>query len=399
MTTTVKKYPSLYLQSDWNLALREANGSAWVSCKLGDTSIRGSIKCFEDGTHEVSEEFCVTNIEQNPITITCPRNRCKADFLAPKQEYPRHHRGSVRTIDVSPGGNLAVSAGSDSTIRLWTTDNGAIRRELCGHHNDVTSCKFFPSGVVLLSASSDMQIKIWSTEDGSNPATFRGHTSTVTDTAIIGRGRNIISCGTDAAVKLWDCGRSNCLDTLLKADCPINACALDNDQAAVGLAHRGTATSEREIDTQGKIIALAMENNYMECLDVYSRSQICKLNASSAFNCCIINSGLTVIGGCQDGSLYLFDLRNPTAPLQVFCRSVYSITTLKSISKEDIFVGTGDGCCYKWNIAKAYTEEELISTIELSGSDCDPIYDIAIHENKVYNCCRDGRIRQYAIPL
>lgn len=31
---------------------------------------------------------------------------------------------------------------------------------------------------------------------------------------------------------------------------------------------------DREVDTQGKIIALAMESDYVACVDIYSREQV-----------------------------------------------------------------------------------------------------------------------------
>ena len=53
------------------------------------------------------------------------------------------------------------------------------------------------------------------------------------------------ACSTDGMAKLWDCGRSQCLDTLIKADCAINACNIDIADAAINLDHRTTSLSNK----------------------------------------------------------------------------------------------------------------------------------------------------------
>lgn len=37
-------------------------------------------------------------------------------------------------------------------------------------------------------------------------------------------------------------------------------------------------------------------------------------------------------------------------------------------------------------------------TLEFSGSDIDPIYDMGLHENTLYTASRDNCIRKYTIP-
>jgi proteasomal ATPase-associated factor 1 len=93
-------------------------------------------------------------------------------------------------------GNVRVSK-IDETIGLVRSDlrisMSFFQRTLEGHVGDVYSCRLFPSGVVALTAGADMRLKIWSAETGQSPVTLIGHTAAIQDTCIVDRGRNVIS--------------------------------------------------------------------------------------------------------------------------------------------------------------------------------------------------------------
>ena len=55
----------------------------------------------------------------------------------------------------------------------------------------------------------------------------------------------------------------------------------------------------------------------------------------------------------------------------------------------------GDGSC---SCIRPFETAKLVS-MELSGPDCDPVYDIAQNEKYVFTACRDGHIRKYRMDL
>jgi WD40 repeat protein len=76
------------------------------------------------------------------------------------------HQGWVRTAAVSPDGELLATGGNDNCVRLWSTADGRLRREL-GHDCHVYNTAFDPTGEHFVSADHKGIVKHW------DPATGR----------------------------------------------------------------------------------------------------------------------------------------------------------------------------------------------------------------------------------
>ncbi|XP_070569091.1 proteasomal ATPase-associated factor 1-like isoform X2 [Ptychodera flava] len=386
----------MIVQCDWDEALRESEGHAWISFnKIGQPSVQGELKSQGVNANNIpvvvaSEGFRVDAVSEKSLVVTYTDEPITAKFISPAKDYQGLHNKSIVSVDVSSGGALGVSAADDGKLLVWQTSDGAVRREFKGHVGDVNCCQFFPSGVVVLSGGSDMQLKIWSVEDGSCPVTLRGHTAGITDTAIVDKGRNIVSCARDGMAKLWDCGRSACLDTVAKCGCPINGCNIGVANNAVNLGTPQNSQSEREIGTEGKLLLLAREDGVLQGIGLHSRQSVFEFNGSAAFNCCASLSSTHVIGGTQDGHIYILDIRNTSAPYREIQKSRSPVLCLLSHNNRFI-ASTGDGTCYSVN------PENMNQTEEFTGPDCDPVYGLAVHNETLYTACRDMHIRKYAM--
>ncbi|CAH8536801.1 unnamed protein product [Schistosoma turkestanicum] len=138
---------------------------------------------------------------------------------------PTDSRPHLSSFDVSPSGEHFIASFTGSSVNLYETQTGTIRRSLEGHVGDVYNCKFFPSGVVALTAGSDMQLKIWCLITGRCAATLGpkstdgstepgGHKAAILDTAIIDRGRNITSIDRLGWLRLWDVSTQTCISAI-----------------------------------------------------------------------------------------------------------------------------------------------------------------------------------------
>jgi WD40 repeat protein len=78
----------------------------------------------------------------------------------------------VNSICFSPDGKLALSGGSEGTIKIWNVALGECIRTLESHTISIRSVCFSPNGRYILSGSYDGIVKLWKTATGECINTF-----------------------------------------------------------------------------------------------------------------------------------------------------------------------------------------------------------------------------------
>ncbi|ROL61088.1 choice-of-anchor D domain-containing protein, partial [Bacteroidetes/Chlorobi group bacterium ChocPot_Mid] len=146
-----------------------------------------------------------------PNTIT---NSCliRAIQLWPNnvgQTMDLWHRKGVNTANFNEIGDMVVSASSDTTVKVWNSNNGFELHRLIGHTSSVRWANFSPDGNLIITASDDSTVKIW---DISNPEekfskdifTLRKHKAEVKSANYSPDGKYIVTASWDGTAKIWD---------------------------------------------------------------------------------------------------------------------------------------------------------------------------------------------------
>ena len=76
------------------------------------------------------------------------------------QTFKDHHQ-RVLAASLSPDGSLALSGGSDDTVRLWNAATGEEIWAIEGHEDGIQGVAFSADGAFAISAAGDKTIKIW----------------------------------------------------------------------------------------------------------------------------------------------------------------------------------------------------------------------------------------------
>lgn len=385
----------IFIQSDWNSIINDVGAEAWVSCKYKDSpGIHGKIRTVSNlpsaPSVTISEGFSVENVSTSSITIKHRDSPYTTVFVAPHRTFSSVHKGSVVCLDINDE-CLAVSFSSKgSQLLVWDTRTEEVKLSLVGHVFGVYRCRFFPSGKVVLSCSSDMTLRIWCARTGQCPVVLKGHTMAVTDIAFISRGRNVLSTSKDGTVKLWHCGDAAFIANIAKVSSSINCCQVTDAPPFIDIGHRQEPDNEKEVETDDKLVIFGCEDGTLECVAIRTRKVIFSFQVESAVNCIALLGADQFVFGCQNGQLFLCNFKN--IENRTMCHESNScILALLPYKDIGFFVSRADGTVIFVPL------NECFKRISLTGSNCDPVYDMASDGKYVFTCCRDGAVRLYIV--
>lgn len=141
----------------------------------------------------------------------------------------RGHQGAVTGLDF--GGlevhTLFASCSNDSTIRIWDPSSHYKNMHILhGHIGYVSAVRFLtPTDTLLVSAGRDTSIRIWEVLVGTCLRTIRTGGEWIRDLAPSHEGGHLISAGKDNAPTIWETSSGRLKAVLLGHDNTVECCA------------------------------------------------------------------------------------------------------------------------------------------------------------------------------
>jgi transcription initiation factor TFIID subunit 5 len=149
----------------------------------------------------------------------------------------RGHAAAVYGVDFSPDESLALSAGGDGTLRLWSLELGAGLVAYRGHLLPVWDCAFAPHhGFYFASAGADRTARLWSTERSQALRVFVGHQADVDVVRWHPNVHYLATGSTDCTARLWDARSGGCGRLLSGHGAPVTALAVSPDGGVLASA-------------------------------------------------------------------------------------------------------------------------------------------------------------------
>ena len=202
------------------------------------------------------------------------------------------HKGWIRSVAISPNGQLLASGSGDHTVRLWSLENATTLFEFTGHSASVTGISFSPDGKRLFSSSIDTNIFVIDTSSGNKKGRLSGHNSSVMGVLALSDGRRVVSWsgGSESAIKLWDWESQTCLLTIIAH---VESVAVTPDcKRIIGATSYGTLTCWNLED--GKILS-TFRGHQDNVLSVQ-----------------VTTDGKHAVSGSADSTLRIWDLETTT---------------------------------------------------------------------------------------
>lgn len=76
------------------------------------------------------------------------------------------HQGWIRAVALSPDRSLIATCGNDLAVRLWSSADGSLVRELTGHERHVYHVAFHPDGESIVAGDLTAKFRQWSVASG-----------------------------------------------------------------------------------------------------------------------------------------------------------------------------------------------------------------------------------------
>ncbi|MFO0811404.1 MAG: PQQ-binding-like beta-propeller repeat protein [Gemmataceae bacterium] len=239
----------------------------------------------------------------------------------------------VRAAAFTPNGKLALTAGDDGIVRVWTVDGpsapqpprgrpgtgrpdsaaaNSFRGEVPGgeepapkelvrkwdaqHGDGVTGIGLVSDGKVLLTAGRDGKARAWHFPGGVPMRIFVGHKSGTVALAVFPGGQRFATAGQDGAVHLWDVDRPSPVATY-RSEQPMTSVAVSPDGKLVAAGGGGA-------DEKSKVVIL----------DAATGKTVREIAQERAvLDLAFSPKGGVLAAACADGNARLYDPATGTA--------------------------------------------------------------------------------------
>jgi WD40 repeat protein len=114
------------------------------------------------------------------------------------------HNHLVSAIAFSPDGMMMVTAGCDSTVRLWVVATGKEIRKPRGLQAAVSSLAVSPDGKCVATAGWQPHVLLWNADTGAERQRLAGHRQWVNAIGFCADAKNVASAGEDGLLIRWD---------------------------------------------------------------------------------------------------------------------------------------------------------------------------------------------------
>lgn len=108
-------------------------------------------------------------------------------------------------MDFSTDSTLLITGSKDSSLRIYGTDFGDLRKLFKNaHQGGVTDLRFIPKTHMFFSCGHDGTVKQWDADNFQRIITLEGHSGIVRCLTVCPRGAWVLSGGQDCSLRLWE---------------------------------------------------------------------------------------------------------------------------------------------------------------------------------------------------
>lgn len=178
----------------------------WDVASGTSVSLKGHDANITKVAFSISDERFLASGDEEGVSIVWDVNDKQ------KVQRPTRHAGRINDIEWNSQGPQLVTAGADSTARLWDVSTNMPTIEIRHDRGQtvkpslrsVNTAVFSPDGKEILTTGDDWTAKLWKSRTGEFINWFRDHGGPVYSGEFAGNGQTIVTASADGTARLWD---------------------------------------------------------------------------------------------------------------------------------------------------------------------------------------------------
>jgi WD40 repeat protein len=273
-------YPQALFQCLWNICW-------WYDCPEANNHYQEKrAPGSADGValHRLMESWRNRKEQESPRFLWIRSLRPPAlPLTSPLKFILREHLAPINHVRYSFDGSRIASASADGTVRIWNAKSGQHLLCLEGHTCAVNCADFSKDGSRVVTASGDASVRIWNAHTGEELCCLTGHDKAVHFVRYSPDGTRIASASYDDTVRVWN------LLTREVANC---------------ICVRWPMSVEYSPD--GLMVVVGSLDNTIQVLDAASGEQLgyyTSAGVSNLFNVVFVDHGRRFVSSSQYASL------------------------------------------------------------------------------------------------
>ncbi|VVC36742.1 Six-bladed beta-propeller, TolB-like,WD40-repeat-containing domain,WD40 repeat, conserved site,WD40/YVTN [Cinara cedri] len=292
-------------------------------------------------TRGVPAEYLTTVVRDSvgPIIATSSAMPTKASIRFDA------HDGVVSAVKWSPVDRMVATGGEDRKVKLWDVSKGVAECKgmLIGSNAGVMSVEFDSTGAQIIAASNDLASRVWTVNDQRLRHTLTGHCAKVMAAKFMGEPSKVVTGSHDRTLKIYDLRARACVETKFAGSSCNDLVTSETIGTTIMSGHfdkrirfwdTRTETPHTDIEVQGRVTSLDLSrdcNYLLSCvrddtlrlIDLRTNKIITTFETDGFKVGCdwtraVFNFEYDHVSvGSSDGSVFIWEVANPTKPLVV----------------------------------------------------------------------------------
>lgn len=287
---------------------------------------------------------------------------------------PRLHENSVVWLAISPDGSNALSASTDTTIKLWDLSTGRLVRDVGAHPGMARAALYLPDGRHALTSGDEGTVILHDIETGAPLHTFEAaDQGSSRKIAVSPNGGTMAVAHESGRLSIWDLERREMVSRLEGHAWPLASVAISPDGAWLasgsidgelriwdlrsGQLKRMIGAHERGIyglafTPDGAMLASASGDQFVALWNMETGQEVRRMRGHSGtvYVIDVSPDGRKLVTGSLDGTARLWDVESGVE--EAFWLSPAGPAhAVAFIDDGLVLVGTSDGAIRTWNPA------------------------------------------------